>query len=279
MWSAHGRLLLLETASVKEISPAAQKVIEETVENYPKKWTHGICAYTGVHRETGKDFIGRGKTGDICHAGLNYVNTKDGICINAHKKEWFDGNPEYIRWMAGESPFSHGFLNGKDIKEFSEHGMVIDMAEVGQGGALWSCKAMRYFVEDTWKPETWLKLREAGLTGLQAFIGASILNAAGDPMSYSHVNLVSYQSPEKLRKVYDEFSTIKRLDTSTVNRLDGNYGDPIDVKNWGSLAGKSVRKPDGWGGFTEVRRPCPPKEYVSLLKEIFEGDPKNVSKD
>ena len=56
----------------------------------------------------------------------------------------------------------------------------------------------------------------------------------------------------------------------------GLGGGPQVNNNWGDLQGKLVKKPDGWGGYIESREVGGVKEYAATLKEIFEGDPKNV---
>jgi len=255
---------------VTEISEKAQKKVQKAVEEYPKIWTHGICALQMFDRKSGEE-SGGGKTGYMCHAPLNHPVRNDLIVVNAHKYEWHQSNPEYLKWVARESPFSHGVLNKDNEKELFEHASVFDMETIGKGGCLWLGKAFRYFVEDTWKPGYWDKLREAGLDGLQAFIGASILDQEGAPMGYSHVNLVGYQNPKDLRATYDRLKKIKDLKTT-----DAGIGMYAKYKNWGGLGFTVVRKPDGWGGYIEVKKPCDAKEYAEKLREIFEGDPKNV---
>jgi hypothetical protein len=260
-----------------EISEKALKTIEARVKSYPAHWSHGVCALAIISREKGTET--GPTTGYICHAPLNNIQDKGQIVVNAHKDKWqnLDGGSDYMRWVARESPFSHGVINKDNDKEILNHASVIDTELVGNGGALWLGKAFRYFVEDTWKPGTWAKLRNEGLDGFQAFIGASILDANGDPMTYSHVTLFGYTNPLTLRKVYDEMRTIGKIKGSNASCCTG-YGRGVpDVKHkWGSLKGKARRIPDGWGGYTEKMETGGVKEYAAQLKEIFEGDPKNV---
>ncbi|HEY6020844.1 MAG TPA: hypothetical protein VIY48_13380 [Candidatus Paceibacterota bacterium] len=231
-----------------------------------------MCAFVSLNRTSGKQDIGSALNGYVCHAPL-FSSPDDAIIVNAHQPAWAQQNPDFIRWVARESPFAHGCLDrGED--ELFNHASVLDNKAIGKGGVLWLCKAFRHFEEDTWKPGTWLKLRELGLNGLQAFIGASILSETGQPARVnSHVSLFCYKDPRTVRGFYDEMCSVKKLDGHNVNR--GGYNG--DRSNWGSLAGKPVRMSDGWGGFTERMKPCEPTEYAAKLREIFEGDPSNVS--
>lgn len=263
----------VSVGSMTEISAKAQDAIAKTVNSYPEKWSHGICALGMIDRERGT--VTGPLTGYICHAHLNHPNREDLIVVNGHKAEWHKLNPEYIKWVATGSPFSHGVLNRDNMKEIFNHASVFDMEKIGKGGCLWLGKAFRYFVEDKWKPGYWDLLRNEGLDGLQAFIGASILDGGGNPMSYSHVNLVGYCSPSDLRKVYDQLREMKKNTTSTAASGSVNHGVE-QGKNWGCLKGRVVKKPDGWGGFIEKQEAGDAKEYAAQLKEIFEGDPKNV---
>lgn len=259
-------------------SDKALESAHKVVMGYPKNWTGRlVCAYDAVDRETGQPIhvkYGRGNAkGDVCHAGLSYFDKKDALVINAHRDDWQKKHPEYLKWCITEAPYTHGVLNKDDLDEVLGHGAILDMGEIGQAGVLWVCKAVRHFTEDVYVPETWENLREQGLTGLQAFIGADILDITGVPKCLTHTGLVSYSTPANLRKVYDELRTAKCKEG---NQAAQGFGYGGVGKVWGSLAGKTVRKPDGWGGYTEVKKPCGAKEYAAQLKEIFEGDPKNV---
>jgi hypothetical protein len=259
------------------ISAKAQEEIQKAVEAYPKKWTHGICAFGLFDPEKG---IAAGcrnaSSGDVCHASLvpwgGAGGFKDVIVVNAHKNTWQKDHPEYLLWAATDNPFKHGVLNRDNKDEILNHATVIDTREVGRGGALWVCKAIRHFTEDKWVIPTWEKLREYGLTGLQAFIGADILDSGGNPKpGATHTGLFGYNTPQKLRTVYDEILGIGKIENHTAVRT-GVFNTP----SWGSLKGKTVKKPDGWGGFIEKQVPGDAKDYAQALKEIFEGDPKNV---
>jgi hypothetical protein len=258
-----------------EISEKAQKAIQEAVNAYPKAWNYHVCAFVILNRKTGEN-VGGTKTGTVCHADVTYRAADEAIVVNGHKAAWSTkNNIDYLRWCVLEAPFTHGILNRDNEKQLLGQASVIDTAIVGKGGALWLCKALRHFMEDTHKPKVWSKLRDQGLTGLQAFIGCDILTEEGGPsFGNTHVSLFSYSDPSKLREFYDELMKIEKNDTNNANR--GGYAYGKKMENWGSLAGKVEKKPDGWGGFTEVKRPCDVKEYAAKLKEIFEGDPKNV---
>lgn len=253
------------------------EVVDKNVHQYPEKWSGGVCAFVLIHRETGVSLGGRAVNG-ACHATISYmghddVARKEALLVNAHKFDWHQKSPDFIRWVARDCPFSRGFLNRDDEKEIFEHAGVIDMKEVGHIGALWMVKALRHFQEEPWKIEYWNLLHEKGLDGLQAFIGCDILNGDGSPSPYpSHCGLYSYTSPEKLRKKYDTTKSWVKLEGGPA--CQGGYEKPDKV--WGSLDMKTIQKPDGWGGFIEHKVPCDATEYVEKLKEIFEGDPKNV---
>jgi hypothetical protein len=249
--------------------------VDKSVKTYPEKWTGGVCAYVLHDRETGANLGGRPCNG-ACHASISYMNQesreKDSILVNAHKYEWHQKSPDFLRWVARDCPFSRGFLNGDNEKEIFEHAGVIDMKEVGHVGALWMVKAIRHFQEEPWKIDYWNLLYEKGLDGLQAFIGCDILDGKGSPNLYStHCGLFSYKSPTEIRKMYDTTRAWTKLEDCPATQ--GSYGM---TQNWGSLSMKTVQKSDGWGGFIEYSVPCDATEYVEKLKEIFEGDPKNV---
>lgn len=251
------------------------KAVKDAVSAYPDRWKHNVCAFALINKATGE--VSGPTTGTVCHAQLSYGPGKENIfVVNAHKPKWAKENKDFLLWVAQEAPFSHGLLNRNEEEEILNHASVIDTGIIGVGGALWLCKAFRHFEEDTHKPGIWSKLRNEGLNGLQAFIGCDILTAQGSPQFYnSHVSLFCYQSPQKIRKFYDEFKKIEKITSQNANR--GGYDfDARGNKNWGSLAGKKVKIPDGWGGYTEITKPCDVKEYVAILKEIFEGDPNNV---
>lgn len=262
-----------------EISKEVRNKIQKEVLAYPKTWTHGICAYKAFLRDSGKNHsipYRTTTTGDICHAGVSSL-PNECILVNAHKPAWSKKNPEFLRWCARESPFSHGVINRDNEKEIFNHASVIDLQEVNKGGALWLCKAFRHFEENSFILNTWDKLRNEGLDGFQAFIGADILLETGLPaFNNTHVSLFAYDTPSNLRKWYDEIRTARKLANTNVNRGDYNYGRVNGAKNWGCMQGKARRKSDGWGGFTEILEPGSPKDYAACLKEIFTGDPKNV---
>jgi hypothetical protein len=194
--------------------------------------------------------------------------------VNAHKAAWQKTHPEFLLWVDQESPFSHGVLNKDNKDELFNHASVIDIEQVGTAGALWICKAERHFTEDTFKLKYWDDLRAQGLDGLQAFIGADILDSTGNPSWSTHVSLFGYTTPAKLRSIYDEIRKARYLDGGTARR--GDYVPHGLEKNWGGLNHKIKKVPDGWGGYIEKEEPTDVKEYAAKLKEIFEGDPKNV---
>jgi hypothetical protein len=259
-----------------KLSPRTEAAVKAAVAAYPERWTHGICAFTMYDPELGDDAnVRNAQTGDVCHAGLTPWGDrkgKDVIVINAHKASWQKKHREYLLWCCKEAPFTHGVLNRDNDDELLNHACVMDTRDIGRGGALWLCKAVRHFTEDAHVINTWEKLREHGLNGLQAFIGADILNEEGTPKPHTtHTGLYGYTDPAGLRKWYDEIRRKKCIREYNVAE-SGQYG----AARWGSLKGKKVKKPDGWGGFLEKFVPCEAKEYAAQLKEIFEGDPKNV---
>lgn len=257
---------------MKELSEAVKKKVEASVRSYPARWTGGVCAFE-IFRKDGRDLDQAwwsSPNNGACHAGITSVD-KPCIVVNGHKATWKKENPEFLLWCVRESPFSHGVINRENEDEILNHASVFDTEIIGKGGALWVCKAIRHFREDTWKLKTWNQLREYGLNGFQAFIGADILGPDGKPSGRTHVGLFGYNSPTKLREVYDEIRGLDKITTNHAAR-EGKWDTPL----WGSLAGKKEKKADGWGGYIEIDVPCDAKEYAAKLKEIFEGDPKNV---
>lgn len=261
---------------MNELSPEVRQKIDEVIHEYPDAWKGQICAFCLIDRKTGKEAEVRyrnPKNGDVCHAGLSSA-THCEIVVNAHQKKWQNVNKDFLLWVVKEAPFNHGIINRDNDEQLLNHAAAYDTKIIGQGGTLWQCKAMRHFTEDSYKLKTWSDLREEGLNGLQAFIGADILNSAGGPQYYaSHTGLFGYASPKKLRQFYNEISTKKALDGSNASRNDFNRNERVD---WGSPQGMKVKKKDGWGGFVEVFQPCSVKDYAEKLREIFEGDPNNV---
>lgn len=255
------------------ISKAAQEAIDKLVAEYPDKWRGMVCAFGVFDRESGERIAG-GVTGTVCHADLNYLNRAPknrGICVDAHKHH--HTNKEYALWANREAPFTNAVLNKDDEQQILRQAAVIDIEPIGHGGCLWLCKVNRRFTEDTFKLDYWNKLREQGLDGLQAFIGSDLLDQTGALQSHcTHVSLFGAKTPAEVRKDYDDARGWVRLDNAQVNRPGGYARE----HNWGGLKHKTIKKPDGWGGFVEMKQPCDVKTYANILREIFEGDPKNV---
>lgn len=251
-----------------EISKECQEAVDNQIAAYPEGWKGGVCAFAYFNKISGES-AGERAVG-ACHYAL--INCADEhVIVDAHNKVLHGQNPDFTLWVAKESPYSHGVLNKDNDKQLIENAMVIDVEKVGKGGSLWLCKASRHFKEDVWVPKLWTQLRENGLDGLQAFIGSTILDSAGKAKGgTTHVGLYGYGTPKELRKFYDEVKEGKKLNTFAVSK-SGAWG-----ANWGDMKGCKVKKPDGWGGFTQVEEPGSAKTYSELLKEIFEGDPANV---
>lgn len=255
-----------------EISEKAQEEIQKWVKAYPEEWKGGVCAFVLIDRETGAISDGSSIKHGPCHYGIRCTTPRH-IVVNAHKPTSQGAFREFTLWVARESPFAHGVLNKDNDDELFNHASVMDGGLVGKGGVLWLCKAWRHTHEEPWKLERWDMLRSEGLDGLQAFVGMDILNMEGKPHpGTTHCSLFGYEQPEALRKSYDRIKNAKSIDTFDACSF-------LWTRNrayWGSLKTKSKKVPDGWGGFTEVQIPCCAKEYAAALKEIFEGDPKNV---
>lgn len=265
-----------EKKVIPPISKEAWDQVNAAVKEYPDRWHSGVCAFQMFNRESGAYMGGRKADGE-CHGALTGARG-DYVLVNATKPKWYATQPEFMKWVVNEAPFHHGIKN--DLKEISKHAVVIDLADVGKGGALWTCKALRHYQEEPFKIETWNLLREGGLNGLQAFIGADILMMDGNPhWGNSHCSLFSYAPPDGIRDMYDNIRGLDCIENSQANRGGwGCYGMSYNTTRvpWGALKQKTVKKADGWGGFTELTVPSDPKEYIAQLKEIFEGDPKNV---
>lgn len=252
----------------------ALKKAQELLAEYPDKWRSGVACFNAVNKKTS---VEAGKTycnGAACHGGLTRI-VPGHYVINAHKPNNQGKYPEFTKWVCQTSPFSHGIVNKDNEKEILSQGIIIDGDEVGSAGALWLCKALRYTVEDTFRIPVWSTLREAGLDPLQAFIGCSILDSTGAPQQgRTHCGLFRYDTPNNLYSFYQELLKEKKREGAGASRPDDwNYWTG---KNWGNLGYKIVKKSDGWGGFTEVKEPADPTEFVEKLKMIFAGDYKNV---
>jgi hypothetical protein len=260
--------------AMPEISEEVKQKIEEIVNGFPKAWENYaggyVAAYSVVDKRTGK-VVMEAKSGAGCHYGFSSI-TDNTVAVNGCREECHSQHPDYVKWVCQESPFAYGVLNRDNEEEIVKHAQVLDGALIGRGGCLWLGKALRYTSEDTFRLPTWYKLREAGLDGLQAFIGCSILNGKGARCTYNtHNSLVSYGSPVSLRRYYDDIKKGKKNETT-----QASYNTEGGSVNWGTLTGKKVKKSDGWGGFTEVTVPCDVGDFAAKLKEICEGDPKNV---
>lgn len=259
------------------ISQQARDKISEVISLYPKAWINPAperpCAYSTVDRVTGSWERKGHHKGSACHSGLWGVGFSE-IVVNGHKDTVQGQFPEFIKWVANEAPFSNAVLNKDNDKEIVNQGAVIDTSLVGKGGVLWLCKAFRYAFEEPDCVRHWYSLRDGGLEdGLQAFIGASIVNKEGLPRPVrTHCSLFSYDTPENIKSFYDKVLTWKNEDSREVSMINLKYA----ADNWGSLAFKEVSVSDGWGGFTVKKVPSDPKEYIEKLRTIFEGDYKDV---
>lgn len=250
------------------ISEVAQKAIDTQIEAYPEDWKGGVCAFAYIDKING-NVAGERKIG-ACHYALCSAGDTH-VVVDARNPEVHGQNKDFTLWVSRESPYSHGVMNKDDEKQLLNNAMTIDVEKVGKGGALWLCKASRHFKEDVHVPGFWSQLREQGLDGLQAFIGASILDLTGKFRSgTTHVALYGYGSPKALRDTYERVKKGEKLETFSVS-----VSLPF-TESWGDMTGKMIKKPDGWGGFVQIQAPGDAKEYAAALKEIFEGDPKNV---
>lgn len=259
------------------LSKKAYQTFEKLLkEKCPGGWagTANTPSKFGVFDREGK--VISALQGHACHANVNFYCTNESIVVNAHGKHSAD-YPEFTKWVCKDSPFAKGVLNKDNDDLLLHNGTILDADIIGKGGCLWVCKAARHVIEDTHKPKVWMTLRECGLDGLQAFIGSDILQSTGKPQtSHTHPSLFRYTSPAEIRRAYDEIKVGPKITDSNAARPTGwNY---YQGEVWGTLTSKKERRSDGWGGFVEVEVPCDAKEYAAKLKEIFEGDPKNVRK-
>jgi hypothetical protein len=261
-----------------DLTPEVREKLQEILDTCPKSWrpTSNTPSYFGIYDKKKGEPQGKALGGSACHAALSYYCRNEcSVVINGHHPGFMGTYPELTLWIARESPYSRAVLNKDNTDEILNRGSLIDVEEVGVGGALWLCKAWRHTIEDSWKPGFWNQLRAEGLDGLQAFIGADILDDGGLPYhGTTHVALFGYCNPTALRGFYEE---IKKGEKNPTSQAARQKHEPNRF-NWGSLAGKKVKMADGWGGFTEVQKPGDAKIYAQALKEIFEGDPNNVIK-
>lgn len=248
-----------------------QEAIQREVDAYPERWAHGVSCWVALNKTTGLAPTRAYSQGAPCHGGVTgYV--KNHYIINAHHPQHHGRYPDFTLWVARESPFSHGVLNKDKEDEILNHAAVLDGDLIGGGGILWLCKAFRYTREDPYRIEHWRKLLNEGLNPLQAFIGCSILDQAGNPLgSRTHCSLFRYATPEAIHSFYKELLTpnAKRVGNDASRPDDWNFFNG-DV--WGAMGTVQVKKPDGWGGFVLVDQPANAKEFAEKLKKICEGD-------
>lgn len=257
------------------MTDAALERAKEILTLYPGKWRSGVACFTFVNKKDAKEPTQAYSGGAACHGGLT-SRVVGYYVINAHKPGLHGKYPDFVKWVCREAPFSHGVVNKDNDKEILSQGIIIDGDLVGSAGALWLVKALRHTVEDTFRIPVWEKLRTAGLDDLQAFIGCSILDTTGEPQrNRTHCGLFQYSTPGNLYAWYQELLKEKVRTGSDASRPPG-WPSPFWGKVWGTLGYKTVKKSDGWGGFTEIKEPSDPTEFVEKLKMIFAGDYKNV---
>lgn len=271
-----------------DLTPEVQTKVKDLVTKFPcRDWTPTVnfpCSYNVLSRKTGDrsqdGFREQAFGGEICHAGIRDLHkAKEKLFISSQHPEFQGKYPEFTKWVNRESPFAHGVLNQDNDDEILNKALVIDGALVDKGGMLWLGKVNRYSIESEFTIPLWMQLREKGLDGLQAFIGASILDSEGNPRKqHCHCSVVRYASPKELYDMYLEWKKSRlSLNDSNVRRPESiGYDEGFKGKEWGSVKTKEVSRSDGWGGYIKVRVPADPQEYVEKLQMIFKGDYRNV---
>ena len=288
------------------------KEVEDYLEEAPKLWTGGLAGFLTFR----KDLSSWGREGNFktlknysstvyvggqnpykalpvfgyvanapCHASLaSYTYDEkrqvkkdtNVISVLAMKESVSKKNPEFVKWVAQQSPASVGVVNKDNIDEILNNGLVVDREIVGQRGALWLGKALRYLTEDRHREKLWTRLMDAGADdGMVAFIGASILSDAGGPSGRTHCSLSAYPKvKEDLKTIYHYFHDVGPHDDNDASAT-GFKALSIYERDgstiWGDLKGRTEKVDDGWGGFTEKRVPGDAKEFVHILNETIKG--------
>lgn len=267
----------IATVKMSDKSEEALQAAYKLLKKYPQQWSYGVACWDSFCKTTGNSKGYGGASGAACHNGVCHSSQKAYV-VNAHKPAAHGKFPEFTKWVCREGPFSHGIINKDNEEQILNQGIIIDGDAVGRGGVLWLCKALRTTVEEPWRVKTWQTLVDGGLDGLQAFIGCSILSSTGEVQTApTHCGLFRYDHPNNIYAFYQELVKERKRDDDNASRPTKYSYWNMKNKDWGTLAFKTVKKSDGWGGFTEVKEPADPTEFIEKLKLIFKGDYKLVS--
>lgn len=261
-----------------EISEKAQKVLDDLLKTAPDKWERRICAGACVNRKTGElSGYGQGASlvGDICHYWTSGAGDTE-IVFNTTKNIESEVQRAFAEWVVQDSPFAHGVLNRDNLDQIYHGGMVIDCSIVGEGGAFWLCKAMRYIYENSYRVDMFGRLIAKGVPPKAAFFVCSSYGTYGGQdkvaISQDHVLVQTNITKELFIKAYRVDKVVEPVrgrETATALGAGPLTGCQ---ENWLGFGGTRVeRTPDGWGGFTEKKVPANEKESIinllAFLKE------------
>lgn len=254
------------------MSAACATAVQEYVAVASATWASKICAYV-IFKKSDGSVASDYRAGNICHASLNYRGSDDRVVVLAQKP--VAGTEDFVRWVCRASPFSHGVLNKDNDDELLNHAVVVDLGQVGMGGALWLAKALRYNSEDTWRPGVWNKLVEAGLDNLSSFVLCSMLANNGTVNAGGHNSLFYTMTKAEFRVALAEFNKpeLKNITSKATYPYKYDYYNVAQVEEywWSVKAGKPLKKPDGWGGYIEVPQPGSFADLVPVVNEILKG--------
>ncbi len=256
--------------NIDDVDPTVDKEVRKYLSVAGTRWVRGIAAY-GIWRtkplqgQKSAYYGGYGTGAAPCHHYLRDIYSDvDFIMVAAMKAVVSKEHEDFVLWVCQQSPYAYAVLNRDNSDELLNNGMVIDGRLCGKGGALWLCKALRSLSERPDKAKNWKKLVDVGVEPLLAFCGASMLRADGGPETMGHhCSLFPYRGPKAVKTHLDHLRKGEK-NTTQQAAMPSDY----TTKDWGSMLGTPVQKPDGWGGYIQELEQAGPEEYAALLIKI-----------
>lgn len=248
-----------------------EALVKDFENNFPDMWIGGGIAAGKLYRNNGN--LVTTHNGAACHIWVPNV-LEDGFVINCATKHRSALNDEFVQWVCNGTPFSHGVVNRHEESIITK-GQIIDVSAVGRGGALWLCKAIRLCVEENWRLKRWKELKDAGVKPFLAFVLTSSFDSTGKAnLTTTHPTLFLLSRDEKcFRKMMDEVLKGDRkepISQGLIGVFDKSFSrkdwDNVTVGRWLSLDKKTVRVPDGWGGFIEKKVSITSDEFMKQIE-------------